>query len=102
MSHQVIITFDLDENKVQENAEKEAGRQIARQVVEEAFGRDSYSQKNMIYNYVSKAVRDIIAERQDEIIKGAIEEGAKSLGRTKVVKEKLAQVIEEADHEADE
>ena len=26
MSHQVVITFDIDENKVQENAEKEAAK----------------------------------------------------------------------------
>ena len=94
MGHQVLITFDIDENKVQENAEKEAGRQIAKEIMEEAFGKDSYSQKNMIYNYVSKAVRDIIEEQQDEIIKGAIKEVAKSLGRTKVVKEKLVQELD--------
>ena len=38
MSHQIVLTFDLDENKVQENAEIEAGRQIAKQVIEHGFG----------------------------------------------------------------
>ena len=31
--HQVMITFDIDENQVQKNAEAEAGRQIAEQII---------------------------------------------------------------------
>lgn len=88
MSHQVIITFDLDENRIQENAEKEAGRQIARDVIDEAFG-SSYSRHAKMTEFVSKAVRDIIEEERDRIITEAISELVKSLARSKVVREKV-------------
>ena len=42
MSHQIVLTFDLDETKVQENAEKEAGRQIAATLMKEVFPQRYY------------------------------------------------------------
>ena len=94
MSYQVIITFDLDENKIQENAEKEAGRQVARKVVDEAFG-SSYSQSGNIRAYVQQAIREIIEPEKDMIIDKAIKEVVGSLCRTKLVKEKLQEVMED-------
>ncbi len=94
MSYQVIITFDLDENKIQENAEKEAGRQVARKVVDEAFG-SSYSQRGNITAYVQQAIREIIEPEKDMIIDKAIKEVVGSLCRTKLVKEKLQEVMED-------
>ena len=93
MSHQVIITFDLDENKIQENAEKEAGRQIAKQVVDEAFG-SGYNRSSLLKNYGYEAVKSIIEEYKDQIIKEAIKEVAQSMARSKIVKEKLQEAIE--------
>lgn len=95
MSHQVIITFDLDENKVAENAEKEAGRQIAREVVDSVFGQ-SYSRQGAMRNYVQQAVQEIFAPEKDRIVAEAIKEVVGTLGRTKAVKERLEKELEDA------
>lgn len=95
MSHQIILTFDLDESKVAENAEKEAGRQIARTVVDEVFGK-SYSSTNLMRQYVKDVVREMLEPEKDHIIAAAIKEVVENLHRTKVVKEKLAEAMEDA------
>lgn len=89
MSHQVIITFDLDENKIQENAEKEAGRQIARDVIEAVFGRSSYSQGDMMRRYALDAIKNMLEPNKDQIIQDAVKEVVANLHRTKAVKELL-------------
>lgn len=94
MSHQVIITFDMDETKIQENAEKEAGRQIARDVVSAAFG-SSYNQNNAIKAYVQKAINEMIEPHKDEIITEAIKEVVGSLARSKIVREKMLEAMKE-------
>ena len=91
MSHQVIITFDLDENKIAENAEKEAGRQIAKQLLEEAFG-SSYYRDNALRNYAQKAVTELLSEDKEKIVSEAIKETVKSIARTKAVREKLEEL----------
>ena len=92
-SHQVIITFDLDENSIKENAEKEAGRQIARQIMDEFFGA-SYGRAGKIHNTVSNAVEELLKADKDKIIAEAIRELVNSLSRSKIVKEKLAEAME--------
>lgn len=91
MSHQIVLTFDLDENKIQENAEKEAGRQVAREVIDSAFGH-SYDQKRLIEKYVYQAIKDILEPIKDEIIAAAVHEVVANLHKTKAVKEMLAEV----------
>ena len=93
MSHQVIITFDLDENKIAENAEKEAGRQVARQVIDEAFGT-GYGRGGLMKTYVEKAVKELIAPEKERIINEAIKEVVGTLGRTKAVKERLEEELQ--------
>ena len=88
MSHQVIITFDIDENKVQENAEKEAGRQVAREVIDSAFGR-SYSKERLMKEYVEKAIEHMLAPHKEEIIAEAVKSVTCNLHRTKAVKDLL-------------
>lgn len=92
MSHQVIITFDLDENRIQENAEKEAGRQVAKDVLMEAFGAD-YSRRDLMKRYVCQAIKEMLEPERDKIIQEAITELIDSLRRTKVVKNKLVEAL---------
>lgn len=94
MSHQVIITFDLDENKIAENAEKEAGRQIARDVIEVAFG-SSYNRKGLLQEYAVGVIRELLEPEKDRIIVEAVKEVVGTLGRSKVVKERLAEEMKE-------
>lgn len=94
MSHQVIITFDLDENKIQENAEKEAGRQVAKDVLMEAFGAD-YSRRALMQRYVYQAIREMLEPEKDELMRSAVKELVDSLRRTKQVKGMVSEAINE-------
>lgn len=88
MSHQIVITFDLDENRVQENAEKEAGRQIARQVIDGAF-KQSYNRDAMMARYVQNAIREMLMPEKERIIANAVKEVVGSLSKSKIVRERL-------------
>lgn len=86
---QVLIDFNIDEQKVAENAEKEAGRLIASKVIDTAFGI-SYNRDSAMRKYVESAIREILEPEKDKIIIEAIKEVVANLHRTKVVKEMLA------------
>ena len=92
MSHQVIITFDIDENKVQENAEKEAGRQIAQKVIDKVFGV-SCNKEVQMRNYVYNAIQELLEPHKEEIIAQAVKDVVENLHRTKAVKEKLQEAL---------
>lgn len=92
MSHQVIITFDLDETKVQENAEKEAGRQLATQIVSGAFG-EGYSRNKLMQKYAVDIIRELLEPQLQEIKDTAIKEVVTSLSRSKIVRERLQEEI---------
>ena len=91
MSHQVIITFDMDEERIQENAEKEAGRQIARNVMDVVSG-SSYNREGVVKRYVQQVIKEMLEPEKDQIIKEAIAQVVENLHRTKAVKEKIAQL----------
>lgn len=92
MSHQVVITFDIDEAKVQENAEKEAGRQIAKEVKDRVFG-NSYNADYRMRKMVEDIVKELLEPHKDEIIAQAVKEVAGNLHKTKAVKEKLQETL---------
>ena len=97
MEHQVILTFDIDGSKVQENAEKEAGRQIAQAVLKEVFGDSyigSYAAKRSATNFLVAEMMEILRENKEEILERAIKEVVGSLTRSKIVREKLQSEIE--------
>ena len=93
MSYQVVITFDIDETKVQENAEKEAGRQIAKQVIDRAFG-SYYNREALMAKYVQNVVKEILTPEKDRIISEAIKEVVGSLSKSKIVRERLREEID--------
>ena len=93
MSHQIVLTFDIDENKVQENAEKEAGRQISKTIVDKAFG-SSYYAESKLKEYVQDVLKEMLSENRQEIIDAAIAEMIKNLSKTKMVKEKLVEALD--------
>ena len=89
---QVLINFDIDENKVADNAANEAGRRICN----EMFGNqyDKYNRDNKIRAYVLSVVKEILEPEKDKIINEAIHEVVENLHRTKAVKEKLSEQLE--------
>lgn len=96
MSHQVVITFDIDENKVIENAEKEAGRQIAQAVLKEVFGDTyigSYTARRNASDFLAAEIMQLLRENKDEIVDRAVKEVCDSLRRSKAVKEKLQEAL---------
>ena len=93
MSHQVVITFDIDENKVAENAEKEAGRQIAREVIEGAFGH-AYNKDRLMREYVAGAILSLLETDKERIINEAVRNLTESLKRSKAVRDKIAEATE--------
>lgn len=96
MSHQVIITFDLDENKVQEHAEKEAGRLIAKDISESVFNSGYYNNHRK-EEFVQQAVKDIIEKEKDKIIAEAIKTAVSGLLRSKTFKDKLEGALNDLD-----
>lgn len=90
---QVLISFDIDENKVAENAEKEAGRQI----VTKLFGNDymRYRQESAMRGYVLDVVREMLEPEKDKIIEEAVKEVVRGISRTKAVKERLNDALED-------
>ena len=102
MSHQVIITFDLDGNKVQENAEKEAGRQIAKQVMSEiceGSWQGSINAKYLAREFLRQEVVAVLKDCKDEIINEAIKDVFASVTKSKAVRDKLEKVVR---HDTDE
>ena len=91
-SHQVIITFDLDSNKVQENAEKEAGRQIAKQVMSEiceGSWQGSINAKYLAREFLRQEVVAVLKDCKDEIINEAIKDVFATITKSKAVREKI-------------
>lgn len=98
MSHQVIITFDMDENNIQENAEKEAGRQIARDVMNKVCGNE-YNRERILKQYVTDVIKSILEPHKNEIIEQAIKNVVDGLKRSKAVKDKLTVALDEMEEE---
>ena len=96
--HQVIITFDIDENKVQANAEKEAGRQVAEKIMTGMFG-GGYEYRNKIRYYVKELIEEMLKEDKEDIINMAIKSVTDSLNRTKMVRDKLKEIAGDDDNE---
>lgn len=84
---QVLIDFHLNEEKIAENAEKEAAHRIVREMFQGAYGG---MDMNKIRGYVLAVVKEILEPQKDEIIEEAIKEVVANLHRTKAVKEMLA------------
>lgn len=83
---QVLIDFHLDEDKIAENAEKEAARMIVREMFQGAYGG---TDKSAMKRYVTSAMQEILEPMKDEIIKEAVNEVVGNLHRTKAARELL-------------
>lgn len=92
-SHQVMLSFDIDENKVAENAEKEAGRQIAGMLINKCFGVN-YVSEWRFKNYVQQAIKEMMEDEKEQIIQASIEELMRALSKTKAVKERLQEALD--------
>lgn len=103
MEHIVQFAIGIDDEAIsktiKEKAEEEIIDSIKKDVAMTMFEVNGYSfskivNKNNPKPWVKDFVKAVIEEHKDEIISGAIEELAKNLAKTKVVKEALAKVVE--------
>ena len=88
MSNQVLLSFDIDENKVIENAEKEAARQIVKQAFDDK-GTYYTDPSALMRKYIKEILSEMLEEDKEEIIKQAVKEVVANLHKTKAVKEML-------------
>lgn len=98
MGHQIVITFDMDETRIQENAEQEAGRQIASAVLKSAFGADYYREHRM-HQYVKEAIKEIMGDDRERIVNAAVKDLADALARTKFARERMMETVTAAEME---
>ena len=97
MNHQVVISFDVDDEKIAENIVNAAARQVATQILESQFGYNSFSKtlsSSRVRDFVRDAVVEALEPQRAEIVDEAIKEVASSMMRSKTVREKLAERLE--------
>ena len=87
MSHQVIITFDMDETKVQEHAEKEAGRQIAKDITDAVLRGSTWNREDKLRSIEISALEEMLYDDKDKILEKAVKEVVANLHRTKKARE---------------
>ena len=96
MSHQIIISFDVDENAIRENAEKEIARQVSNAILSSAFGTN-YSRDFKMSHYVQAAIKEILDLNRGQIISEAIKNVTDSISRSKAVRDRLSEALEDLD-----
>lgn len=97
MNHQVVISFDVDDEKIAENIVNAAARQVATQILEEKFGYNSFNKTlsaSRVHDFVRDAVVEVLEPQKSEIVEEAVKEVASSMMRSKTVREKLAERLE--------
>lgn len=94
MSHQIIISFDVDETAIKENAEREIARQVSSAILSSAFG-NSYTREARMSNYVQKAIKELLELDRGQIINEAIKNVTDSLIRSKAVRERMADALDD-------
>ena len=92
MNHQVVISFDVDDEKIAENIVN-----AATQILEEKFGYNSFNKTlsaSRVHDFVRDAVVEVLEPQKAEIVEEAVKEVASSMMRSKTVREKLAERLE--------
>lgn len=98
MNHQVMISFDVDDERIAENIEKAAAKQVSDQILDAAFGREKYYGVSTVEAKMRDYVRDVLTEilepHKAEIIETAIKTVVANITKSKIVREKLAEQME--------
>lgn len=99
----VPVVIGVDEDRIAKEIESTVEAQVVRNITEEVkkiiYDKESYYNRvsdEPLRNMVRTEVSNIIANKEDDIIKMAAEILADKLSRTKKVKEMTAEVAEKA------
>ena len=96
MNHQVMISFDVDDERIAENIEKAAARQASDKIINAAFGRENYygTAESKMRDYVRDVIAEMLEPHKEEIIVTAIKTVVANVTKSKLVREKLAEQME--------
>ena len=96
MNHQVMISFDVDDERIAENIEKAAAKQVSDQILDAAFGRESHygMAESKMRDYIRGVIAEMLEPHKAEIIETAIKTVVANVTKSKLVREKLAEQME--------
>lgn len=102
MEHIVQFAIGIDDeaikNEVMESAEKQIIENIEKDIKDAIFHKNYYGKRtNDLQAWVKVMIEKEIMKNKEEIIQLAVKELADRLARTKMAKEKLAEVLDGLD-----
>ena len=106
MEHIVQFAINIDDNKIRDAVVETTERQIINDIrrdVEEIIYESQYNYRNggktvdkdNPRDWVKEAVGKVIEENKDQIVTMAVENLARNMTRTKLVRDKIGEVIAE-------
>lgn len=106
MEHIVQFAINIDDNKIRDAVVETAERQIINDIrrdVEEIIYESKYNYRNggktidkdYPRDWVKEAVGKVIEENKDQIVTMAVENLSRNMTRTKLVRDKIGEVIAE-------
>lgn len=104
MEHIVQFAIGIDDEAIKKRIAESAENQIVASIKEDVenimFNYEYYSgkiNKSKPKNWIEDMVKEVIEANKDQIIKGATEELARNMAKTKAVKEAIAKVVEDGE-----
>lgn len=101
MEHIVQFAIGIDDEAIKKRIAESAEKQIVASIKEDVeniiFNYEYYSgkiNKNNPKSWVEDLVKEVIEANKDQIIKGATEELARNMVKTKLVREAIAKEVE--------
>lgn len=102
MEHIVQFAIGIDDEAIKKRIAESAEKQIVESIKEDVenimFNYEYYIgkiNKSDPKSWVEDLVKEVIEANKDQIIKGATEELARNMAKTKAVKEAIAKVVED-------
>lgn len=96
MNHQVMISFDVDDERIAANIEKAAAKHVSDKIIGAAFGRENYygTAEAKMRDYVRDVIAEMLEPHKAEIIETAIKTVVANVTKSKLVREKISEQME--------
>lgn len=103
MEHIVQFAIGIDDEGIKKRVAESAEKQIVESIKEDVesimFNKEYYGSskinKGSPKSWIEDLVKEVIEANKDQIIKGATEELARNMAKTKLVREAIKEVVEE-------
>ena len=101
--NQMILTLDLDKTAFKNEIERrckievveEAKKEIKKAIYKPSYSYGYSSSKGNLDTWIVDFLKDLIKENKDEIIAAAARELSESMRKSKIVREKFVDILEE-------